>query len=73
MNTVFVLFLDNHLVGVYTTHRKATQTMILDSFKNGIKLQDYSFQFGTEFFTYVNVADDTYVYELMEVTPDERA
>lgn len=72
MNTMFVLFLDNHLVGVYTSHRKATQVMILESFKYGKKLQDYSFQFGTEFFTYVDADDDTCVYELMEVTPDER-
>ena len=73
METVFVLFLDNHLVGVYTSHRKATQAMILDSFKEGIHLTDYSFQFGTEFFTYANSVEDTYVYELMEVTPDARA
>lgn len=73
METVFVLFLDSHLVGVYTSHRKATQTMILDTFRDGRKLQDYSFQFGTEFFTYVDADDDTCVYELMEVTPDARA
>lgn len=73
MNNVFVLFLDNHLVGVYTTHRKATQAMILDAFKYGKKLQDYSFQFDVEFFTYVDADDDICIYELMEVTPDERA
>jgi len=73
MDTVFVLFLDNHLEGVYTSHRKATQAMILDTFRDGRKLQDYSFQFGTEFFTYVDADDNTCVYELMEVTPDERA
>ena len=73
METVFVLFLDNHFRGVYTTHRKATQAIIMDSFKEGIHLTDYSFQFGTEIFTYANSADDTYVYELMEVMPDARA
>ena len=73
MNNVFVLFLDNHLVGVFTSHRKAPQTMIMDTFRDGQKLQDYSFQFGTEFFTYVDADDDTCVYELMEVTPDARA
>ena len=73
METLFVLFLDSHLVGVYTSHRKATQTMIMDSFRDGRKLQDYSFQFGIEFFTYVNVDDDTCVYELQEVMPDARA
>ena len=72
MNTMFVLFIDNRLVGVYTSHRKATQTMILESLKYGKKLQDYSFQFGIEFFTYVDTDDDIYVYQLMEVTPDER-
>lgn len=73
MDTVFVLFLDNHIVGVYTSHRKATQTMITDTFRDGRKLQDYSFQFGTEFFTYVDADDNTCVYELMEITPDTRA
>lgn len=73
METVFVLFLDNHLVGVFTSHRKATQTMILDAFHDGRKLQDYSFQFGTEFFTYVDADDDICVYTLMEVTPDKKA
>lgn len=68
--TVFVLFLDNHFLGVYTSHRKATQAIILNSFKEGIHLIDYSFQFGTELFTYTDSAEDTYVYELMEVEPD---
>ena len=71
METVFVLFLDGHLIGVYTSHRKATKTLIQDTI--GRKLQDYSFQFGTESFTYVDSDDDIFIYELMEVTPDAQA
>lgn len=71
METVFVLFLDGHLIGVYTSHRNATQAMILDTI--GRKLLDYSVQLGTEFFTYVDSDDDIFVYELMEVMPDKRA
>ena len=71
MDTVFVLFLDNHLVGVYTSHRKATQAMIMDMV--GRKLKEYSFQFGTEFFTYADSDDNISAYELQEVTPDARA
>ena len=71
--TIFILFRNNHFLGAFTTHRNATQAVIKDSFREGIHLKDYSFQFGTEFFIYENSVADEYTYELMEVTPDEPA
>lgn len=71
METVFVLFLDNHLVGVYTIHRKAVQAILLEAVPKKWKMTDYSFQFGTEFFTYEDDQYNEMTYELMEVTPDK--
>ena len=72
METVFVLFLDNHFEGVFTTHRKAVQAVLLNAVPKKWKMIDYSFQFGTEFFTYEDEEYNEMTYELMEVTPDER-
>ena len=71
MDNVFVLFLNNHLVGVYTTHRKAVQAILMHALKVGWNMTNYSYQFGSEFFTYVDEDNDELLYELMEVTPDE--
>jgi hypothetical protein len=73
METVFVLFLDNHFEGVFTTHRKAVQAVLMNAVPKNWKMTDYSFQFGTEFFTYEDDQYNEMNYELMEVTPDERA
>lgn len=72
MENVFVLFLDNHLVGVYTTHRKAVQAVLLEAIPKKWKMTNYSFQFGTEFFLYEDDQHDEITYELMEITPDKR-
>ncbi len=71
MDNMFVLFLAGKLIGVYTSHRKATQTMILDITKKGWKLAQYQYAFGVEFFSYEHDEVEE-LYELMEVTPDER-
>ena len=73
MDKLYVLFRSNSFLGVFTTHRKATQAVITDSFREKFHLTDYSFQFGTEFFTYTDSEEHNYLYELMEVTPDEPA
>ena len=72
METVFVLFLDGHFERVFTTHRKAVQAILLNAIPKNWNMTDYSFEFGTEFFTYTDPADDKLLYELMEVTPDKR-
>jgi len=73
MNELYVLMRDSELVGVYTTHRKATQELILSTQKEGLTLRDYSFEFGVEFFTYVGaLPSNLYCWEIQEVTPDNR-
>ena len=72
MDTVFVLFLDNHFEGVFTSHLKATQAIWLNAVPKQWKMTDYSFQFGTEFFTYEDSDCNEMTFELMEVTPDKR-
>jgi hypothetical protein len=74
VNELYVLTKDSELVGVYTTHRKATQALIMDTIKEGMKLQDYSFEFGVEFFTYIGPESGLpFLWEIQEVTPDARA
>ena len=73
METMFVLFLDNHFEGVFTTHRKAVQAVLMNAVPKKWKMTDYSFQFGTEFFIYEDDQCNEMTYELMEVTPDARA
>lgn len=73
MNELYVVTKDSELVGVYTTHRKATQALIMDTIKEGMKLQDYSFEFGVEFFTYIGPESGlSFFWEIREVTPDNR-
>ena len=74
MNELYVLIKDSELVGVYTTHRKATQTLIMDTIREGMKLKDYSFDFGIEFFTYIGPESGLpFIWEIREITPDSRA
>ena len=72
METLFVLFLAGRLVGVYTSHRKASQTMILDTIRKGWQLTQYQYDLGIEFFSYEH-DDIEELYEIQEVTPDARA
>jgi hypothetical protein len=72
MDNVFVLLFGGRIVGVYTSHRKATQTMILDTLRKGWKLAQYQYDFGVEFYSYEHDGVEE-LYELQEVTPDARA
>lgn len=73
MNKLYVLTNDGELVGVYTTHRKATQTLIMDTIREGMKLKDYNFEFGIEIFTYIGPESGLpFIWEIQEITPDER-
>ena len=71
MDNMFVLFLAGRLIGVYTSHRKATQTIILDTIHKGWKLVQYQYDFGVEFFSYEHDEVEE-LYEIQEVTPDIR-
>lgn len=75
MENVFVLILNTLLIGVYTSHRKAVQAMIMKTLPRGYTMTDYTFDFGVEFYTFSdpNNPSDEKVYELHEVTPDARA
>lgn len=72
MENLFVLFMSDRLVGVYTSHRKATQTMMLDTIRDNLKLDSYSYSFGVEFFSYLDTDGNEIVWEIQEVTPDNR-
>ena len=73
MNELYVLMRDSELVGVYTTHRKATQALIMDTIKAGMQLSHYSFEFGVEFFDYIGPeSGQHFLWEIQEVTPDTR-
>ena len=75
MENVFVLIINSMLIGVYTSHRKAVQAMIMETLPHGYTMTDYTFDFGVEFFTFSDPGkpSDEKVYELQEVTPDQRA
>lgn len=73
MENVFVLIINARLIGVYTSHRKAVQAMIMEAIPFGYTMSDYTFDFGVEFFTFTDQSDNEKVYELQEVTPDTRA
>ena len=72
MENVFILFLAGRVIGVYTSHRKATQTMIMDIIRKGWNLSQYQYDFGVEFFSYEHDGVEE-LYEIQEVTPDARA
>ena len=73
MDTLYVLFFENRLVGVYTSHRKAMQTMIHDTVSSDLQLVNYDYDFGIEYFTYYDADNNESTWELQEVTPDARA
>jgi hypothetical protein len=75
MENVFVLIINSLLIGVYTSHRKAVQAMIMETLPYGYTMTDYTFDFGVEFYTFSDPAmsSNEKVYELHEVTPDTRA
>ena len=73
MSEVYVLMRDGELDGVYTSHRKAVQALIFNTVKSGMKLNDYSFEFGIEFFDYIGPESGLHFsWEIHEVTPDNR-
>ena len=75
MENVFVLIINTRLIGVYTSHRKAVQAMIMETLPHGYTMTEYAFDFGVEFYTFSDPdnSSDEKVYELQEVTPDARA
>lgn len=71
---VQVLFYNTGLMGVYTTHQKAMQAMLLDALDKGWKLVEYMYDMGVEFFTFDRGDElDNVIYEMQEVSLNERA
>lgn len=71
MNNVYVLLVDNHIVGVYTSHRKAIQAMLNYSLTRCYKLTEYLFEFDVEYYTFRDDNGHKSEWELQEITPDE--
>lgn len=73
MDKVYVVMQDSDLIGVYTTHQKAIQAIIMDTIKNNMKLNDHSYEFGIDFFDYIGPESGLhFLWEIHEVTPDSR-
>lgn len=73
MENVFVVIIHARVLGVYTSHRKAVQTIIMEALPFDYTMTDYTYDFGVEFFTFSDNNGNEKVYELQEVTPDTRA
>ena len=71
MNNVYVLQVEDHLVGVYTSHRKAIQAMLEYNLPNSFVLAEYAFEFDVEFYTFQDGHGHKLSWNLQEVTPDE--
>lgn len=71
MDTVYVLFIETRMVGVYTSHRKAMQAMIMDTVSSDMTLVNYEFTCDTEYFTYYDSEDNATLWSLQEITPDQ--
>ena len=72
MENVFVLTIHAQLIGVYTSHRKAVQAMIKETLPFGYTMSDYTYDFGVEYFTFIDKDYKEKTYELQEVMPDGR-
>ena len=71
MENIFVVVVNSRPIGVYTSHRKAVQGIIMYTLPFGYTMTDYVYDFGVEFYTFSDKTTET-IYELHEFTPDER-
>ena len=71
MDNVYVLHVEDRLVGVYTSHRKAIQAMLEHNLSNSFVLTEYAFEFDIEFYTFQDGHGHKSNWNLQEVTPDE--
>lgn len=73
MENAFVVMHQGRLIGVYSSHRKAMQAIIMETIPFGYVMSDYTFDFGVEFLTFTDDNGTTETYELQEATLDQRA
>lgn len=71
MDNVYVLLLENRVIGVYTSHRKAIQAMLNYNLTRCYKLTEYLFEFDIEYYTFRDDHEHQLEWELQEITPDE--
>ena len=72
MNNVFVVSHNSKTIGVYTSHMKAIQAIIMETLMYGYQMNDYTYDMGIEFYTFIRDNSET-VYELQEIALDDRA
>ena len=73
MDNLFVVSCNSRIIGVYTSHRKAVQAIITETLPFGYTMNDYTYEFKVEFYTFTDGKNPEKVYELQEVTPNVRA
>lgn len=71
MDNVSVLLEDNHVIGVYTSHRKAIQAMLSHTLTRSYKLTEYLFEFDIEYYTFQDDYGHQSNWELQEITPEQ--
>lgn len=57
-------------IGVFTSHRKAMQELIIRTFRQELTLESYTSDMSIEYFTYADKSGEQSVYMLLELTPD---
>ena len=71
---LFVLFEDNHYVGIFSSHKKAVQHMLTTMLKKDHVLVAYASRYGAEEFEFspegAETTNDDILYTLMETTLD---
>ena len=71
---LFVLFQENHYVGIFSSHKKAVQCMLTAMLKIDHVLVAYASRYGAEEFEFspkdAKDANDDIMYTLMETTLD---
>lgn len=72
---LFVLFEENHYVGVFSSHKKAVQHMLTTMLNKDHVLVAYASRFGAEEFEFApsgaETANDDIMYTLMGTTLDK--
>lgn len=72
MDNVFIVMDESKAIGVYTSHRKAVQDIIMLTIPFSYAMVDYVYDFGVEFYTFRNKDDIERTYSIQEMTPDKR-
>lgn len=72
MDKLYVVSLNDRVIEVSTSHRKAVQTAIMETLPFSYTMTDYVYDFGVEFYTFTDKSGNEQTYSIQEVTPDTR-